>query len=397
MTKIVNSWNEWDPLKRVIMGRPEGSNISGPEPAWQVDNPTGGYPLGTWGPMPQEMVDRANEQMANYKAVLEKRGIIVEQIDIMPFMLNQPLPSPLGWTHPNAYGVNNVRDATMIHGNKIIEATMSRRSRVYERFNLRPIFEGYLDEDPEAVFFSAPFPMLTDESFNRNYNYHYDNVWTDEEKREKLYNLEWQLTEKEALWDAADGMRFGKDIFHQASCLTNRKGMKWLRNMFAEFGIRYHACQFDSPYDYSLPGATDNFHPWHIDVNLLPVRPGLCFTNPDWSPRNPELRRLFEINDWELVEAVRPTYKHQNACTMVGHYDGFSWISMNCLSLDPKTICVEAKETAFCEQLDKYGLEVIPIDYEAVFPFGGSFHCTTLDVYREGVCEDYFPKQIPGY
>jgi len=30
-------------------------------------------------------------------------------------------------------------------------------------------------------------------------------------------------------------------------------------------------------------------------------------------------------------------------------------------------------------------------------PFGGSFHCATLDVYREGDCEDYFPKQIPGH
>ena len=27
MPKVVNSWNEWDPLKRVIVGRPEGTNI----------------------------------------------------------------------------------------------------------------------------------------------------------------------------------------------------------------------------------------------------------------------------------------------------------------------------------------------------------------------------------
>ncbi|MBA7640231.1 hypothetical protein ES703_47896 [subsurface metagenome] len=27
MAKIVNSWNEWDPLKRVIVGKPEGTNI----------------------------------------------------------------------------------------------------------------------------------------------------------------------------------------------------------------------------------------------------------------------------------------------------------------------------------------------------------------------------------
>ena len=39
MAKIVNSWNEWDPLKRVIVGKPEGTNIPAPEPA-----PTGGEP-----------------------------------------------------------------------------------------------------------------------------------------------------------------------------------------------------------------------------------------------------------------------------------------------------------------------------------------------------------------
>lgn len=52
---------------------------------------------------------------------------------------------------------------------------------------------------------------------------------------------------------------------------------------------------------------------------------------------------------------------------------------------------------AFCEQFDKLGFEVLPIKYDAVFRFGGMLHCTTLDVYREGDCEDYFPNQIAGY
>jgi glycine amidinotransferase len=74
-----------------------------------------------------------------------------------------------------------------------------------------------------------------------------------------------------------------------------------------------------------------------------------------------------------------------------------TWISMNTLSIDPKTICVEAHHTDYCEQLDKLGFEVIPIPYEKVIPFGGALHCTTLDIYREGKCEDYFPKQIKDY
>jgi N-dimethylarginine dimethylaminohydrolase len=30
---VVNSWNEWDPLQHVIVGRPDGTMIQAPEPA----------------------------------------------------------------------------------------------------------------------------------------------------------------------------------------------------------------------------------------------------------------------------------------------------------------------------------------------------------------------------
>ena len=58
---------------------------------------------------------------------------------------------------------------------------------------------------------------------------------------------------------------------------------------------------------------------------------------------------------------------------------------------------VEAHEKAYCDQLDKLGMEVDAIPYDKVIPFGGALHCTTLDINRVGGCEDYFPNQIPGY
>jgi glycine amidinotransferase len=394
MAKIVNSWNEWDPLKRVIIGRPEGTNVPAPEPAWWYDLPKGGYPLGSYGPFPEEMVGAANEQMDYFVKQIEDRDAIVERIDIHPFMFNKPYSSPLGWVQLNAHGVNNVRDVTMIHGNYIIEATTVRRSRVFERFNLRPIFERYFKEDPECVHFAAPMPMLTDESYVKNYYYDYENTWTDEDKRQRLYDWGFQLTEKEPLWDAADAMRFGKDIFHQGSCVTNKGGMDWLKRMCASLGLRLHHVLFDTPKEKDHP---DNYHPWHIDVNLVPLRPGLAMYNPDWAPRTPEVWELFKKNDWELIPAARPTRVHKNKVYLTGLYEGKSWISMNTFSMDPKTVFVEAGETAYCEQLDKLGIEVVPIPYEKVIPFGGALHCTTLDVYREGGCEDYFPNQVEGY
>ena len=37
--KIVNSWNEWDPLKHVIVGKADGTCIPAPEPALDAKVP----------------------------------------------------------------------------------------------------------------------------------------------------------------------------------------------------------------------------------------------------------------------------------------------------------------------------------------------------------------------
>ncbi|MPN32042.1 hypothetical protein SDC9_179518 [bioreactor metagenome] len=67
---------------------------------------------------------------------------------------------------------------------------------------------------------------------------------------------------------------------------------------------------------------------------------------------------------------------------------------MNCLVLDHKTVIVEASETAQQEQMDKLGMNVIPLPFRDAYAFGGGLHCATADVYREGVCQDYFPHQV---
>jgi glycine amidinotransferase len=197
------------------------------------------------------------------------------------------------------------------------------------------------------------------------------------------------LTDKEPLFDAADAARFGKDIFWQASSVSNGPGLDWVTRHFAQRGIRVHVVQFST--------GREAYHPWHIDVDLLPLRPGLAVYNPVLEPITPELWKLFEINDWELIPAARPTREYDCKITMVGEMRGPSWISMNTLSLDPNTICVEAGETGYMEQLDKLGFNVVPVPFADVVPFGGALHCATVDVYREGDCEDYFPKQIPGF
>ncbi len=56
------------------------------------------------------------------------------------------------------------------------------------------------------LWFAAPKPRLTDKSYVKNYYYYFNNVWSDAEKLEKARRSEFQLTEHEPLWDAADAM-----------------------------------------------------------------------------------------------------------------------------------------------------------------------------------------------
>lgn len=377
-TTMVNSWNEWDPLKRVIVGRVEGTMVEAPEPAIVRNLPDVGFPAGSWGPLPDEVIAKAKEQMDDFVDMLKDRGIAVDRPTPLDF--SQKVQTP-DWEHDAMFGCMPPRDILVTVGNEILEATMSHRSRWYEFLCYRPVLERYFKEDPNFRWEAAPKPRLTDETYVEGYWDKFHNVWTEEEKMERMRARDWVLTDKEPCFDAADIIRFGKDIFVQISQVTNELGFDWLKRHFEPRGIRVHAVTFG--------GVPD---PWHIDATVFSPRPGLLFQNPEWKPLTPEFHQLFEINGWQVVEGARYSRNEFNPYCFCG-----PWLSLNVLSLDPDTVCVEAAETNLMEQLDSFGLNVIPVDFHQVGPCGGGLHCATVDVFREGDCEDYFPKQIPGF
>ena len=128
-------------------------------------------------------------------------------------------------------------------------------------------------------------------------------------------------------------------------------------------------------------------YPIHIDATFTPIKPGLIINNPQRRLLK-EQRKLFEKNDWKIIDAAQPAH---NAPPELCYSS--VWLSMNVLVLDPKTVCVEKSEVYQAEQLDQLGMEVIPVDLRDAYAFGGGLHCSTADVYREGKLEDYFPNQ----
>ena len=92
MKTVVNSWNEWDPLKHVILGRADGCCIPPSEPAVDGKVPEDSDMRGQFGERPKETIDRANELLENFANLLKKRGIKVDRPT--PLNFNQPIATP---------------------------------------------------------------------------------------------------------------------------------------------------------------------------------------------------------------------------------------------------------------------------------------------------------------
>ena len=110
---VVNSWNEWDPLKHVIVGRADDCHIPPEEPALDAKVPEDSDMRGQWGRRPQETIDRANELLDNFAALLEKRGIRVDR----PTSIDHSLPAATPDFHAESqFGCMPPRDVLLTVG-----------------------------------------------------------------------------------------------------------------------------------------------------------------------------------------------------------------------------------------------------------------------------------------
>ena len=79
MPTVVSSWNEWDPLRHVIVGRADGTCIPAPEPALDAKVPEDSDMRGQFGPRPKDTINKANELLDRFANQLEDRGIRVDR------------------------------------------------------------------------------------------------------------------------------------------------------------------------------------------------------------------------------------------------------------------------------------------------------------------------------
>jgi glycine amidinotransferase len=354
----VNSHNEWDPLEEVIICSldnamfPEWTKINEvtvPPGEWaEVEKRIGGAGI----PYPEAMVAAARKDRAEFVHILEAEGVRVRHVDLGNFAA--PFTTP-HWQVSSGFCAANPRDPFMIVGNEIIEAPMADRSRYFEAWPYRTLFKEYFHAG--AKWTAAPKPQLLDELYDANY--------TVPKEGEPM---RYMVTEFEPVFDAADCVRCGRDLFMQQSNVTNRAGIEWLRRHLGD-GYRVHEIENLSP------------EAIHIDTTFMPLAPGKVMINPEWIDVN-KLPAI--LKSWDILIAPQPL-PNKDPLKVVSE-----WISINFLMLDEERVIVEKSQEPLIKALKSWGFKPIPCSFDSYFPFLGAFHCATLDVRRRGVLQSYF-------
>ena len=72
---IINSWNEWDQLRHVIVGTADNANIPPMEPALEPKISEDSGMKGFHGPRTAESIEKANLQLNNFVKILKSFNI----------------------------------------------------------------------------------------------------------------------------------------------------------------------------------------------------------------------------------------------------------------------------------------------------------------------------------
>ncbi|MFD8984519.1 amidinotransferase [Streptomyces sp. NPDC059564] len=332
----VDACDEWSPLREVLVGTAYGAMFPAedrrmveatmPREHWDEFRP--GHPF------PPRIVEDAERELQALAELLEELGCRVHR------------PRQVQWSGLGGYSAAMPRDALLVMGDAIVEASMAWRSRRHELLAYWPLVRQCRRDGarwlPSAVDLNvdpvgAGPPLALDG---------------------------WVIGDARPAWDAADFLRLGpRTLIGQLSHVTNRSGVEDLRERLGG-DVQVHLVRPDDP------------HAMHIDATLCPLREGLVLYNPDRI--DPAALAGTPMADWELVPAPHPDPR-----TTPPLYMTSAWLSMNLLVVDGQHVLVEASDDKLQTLLAELGFTPLPLPFRNVQALGGSFHCATLDLHRD--------------
>lgn len=344
---IIQVYNEWDPVEEIIVGSAKYARIPKVDKGLEViQNATKDlYQNLHVGSFPEWLVEETEEDIATFISELKKLNIRVKQPT--PILFNEKFKT-LDWEAEHFF-CYCPRDIFLAFSDMIIETPNVFRSRYFETFAYKKILIDFLKEGSKWI--AAPKPRLLDAAYNEN-----------DTNNSALNNIE-------PIFDAANVLRAGRDLFYLISDSGNELGCQWLQTLLGD-KFRVHPCR-------------NLYSSVHIDTTLCLLRPGLVLINPS---RVNETNLPEPLRKWEVItapEMVDFSYSEFNPMASI-------WSGMNLLMLRPDLAVVDAHQKPLIDLLAKKGIDSLPLKLRHGKVLGGGFHCITLDTKRKGTLEDYF-------
>jgi N-dimethylarginine dimethylaminohydrolase len=188
---MIHSYNEWDPLREVVVGRADFANWPSTDPVFSQES----FKT-TWtktpvpsGPVPDWIIDEANEDLDILSATLEQLGVVVHR------------PKALNYQELNGMYGYCPRDRLLIYGDIVVDPAM-----------MYPCRDMEIESLDEVV-------------------YRADTVY--------------RMPRNEGMTlDAANVLRLNNTMLYLESASGNQKAARWLQHKFPDVNIE--VCNFYS-------------------------------------------------------------------------------------------------------------------------------------------------------
>jgi glycine amidinotransferase len=319
----MKSQNEWDQLKKVIVGVADYARV--PEVDLSVrtinyadredvsDVPVGQYP--------QQVIDEANEDLEVFVSFLLGEGVEV--------LRSQRTPT-------NYYNFCP-RDVVFTHKDITIATPMPLRCR-------KDAWKPLIDHLGNTLIVPCK---------------HHDELYDEGCVGDKDTLA---LTEVTAAFDAANILRANDDVLYLVSNSGNVAGANFLQGVL---GDRAKVHPLQGVYSYM-----------HIDTTIAFLREGLMLLNPERIKSVDVLPEPFR--NWDVVWCPEPVD--------IGYFPGYNhaseWVNMNLFSVNPNLVVLEEHQEPTRKELEKHGIECAMLPMRHGRTLSGIFHCVTLDLER---------------
>lgn len=321
---IQQSKNEWDTLKKVIVGRADFARIPKLDKSLRTVNYShvlNEHDIPESQCYQPQVIKEANEDLERLSLELEKLGVEVVR------------PT----NRPTEYYNYCPRDLVSIIDTKAIIAPMALQSRKDDHKNIEHLLKNsyYIPNDVDDI----------------NYNL------------QSIGNKDiLALNEFYPKFDAANIIRANNDILYLVSNSGNKKGATYLQELL---GNQYRVHTLEGVYSYM-----------HIDSTIAFLREGLMLLNPSRISDKKILPKPF--CDWDAIYCPEPIdigYAYYNNAS--------PWVNVNLLSINPNLVVLEEHQTNLRAELEKHKIYSVMLPMRHARTLGGCFHCVTLDLFRD--------------